>query len=168
MSSLKLTTSRAQAWTPGADEHPPAHKKTASPSGGMRMCGNCGVLGHQAVTCKEPCFACGGDHKFYQCDDPVRYVAALRQASRNRVGWAGYNAKKHIDKGRTGMKDSHAGQDWVRKEFDPGYTPARDLSPKRMKLNKLSHASDRCRAPLRSLWSMPEGIPRARPWMMAC
>ena len=32
-----------------------------------RLCGNCGVRGHQAVTCTLPCFARGGDHRCFEC-----------------------------------------------------------------------------------------------------
>ena len=133
---------------------PAAHvKKTAAdtPSGndkndGKRLCGNCGFRGHQAVTCTMPCFACGGDHKYFECD----HHDSKRQANRNRVQWKGYGscAKEHKSKG--GMKESGAGKFWVRTEYDPEYTPKRDISPKRAALDKCPHASDRCRTALRS------------------
>lgn len=121
-----------------------------------RLCGNCGVRGHQAVTCLEPCFACGGSHAYYECDHPAKHVVAKRQANRNRVKWQGYNAVHADHHGGGGMKPSRAGRDWVRKEYDPEYTPARDISPKRACLNKFSHISDRARVSLRNLWAMRE------------
>ena len=54
------------------------------------------------------------------------------------------------------MKDSGACRDWVRKEYDPEYTSSRDLSPKRSCLNRVSHASDRCRTALRTVWMTSE------------
>ena len=53
------------------------------------------------------------------------------------------------------MKESRAGRDWVRQEWDPEYTRSRDLSPKRIILNKY-HLSQRSRISLRALWDMRE------------
>ena len=87
------------------------------------FCGNCGVRGHQAGTCTAPCFACGGAHKYFECDHPVLHVDAKRQANRNRAEWMGYGAKAQEKKRKVGMKESGAGKYWVRKEYDPEYTP---------------------------------------------
>ena len=81
-----------------------------------RLCGNCGRRGHQAVTCVEPCFACGGNHKYYECDDPDQHHVAKKQANRNRVVWKGWGANSQTSKRKSGMKESGAGKFWVRKE----------------------------------------------------
>ena len=65
-----------------------AGKKKASAPDAVelkRICGNCGIRGHQAVTCAEPCFACGGDHKYFECTHDQLHHEAKRMASRNRV-----------------------------------------------------------------------------------
>ena len=121
-----------------------------------RLCGNCGTRGHNGVSCPQPCFACGGDHRYYQCSDPDLHGPALRQARRNRVAWEGFGSLNKDASKRKGMKPSGAGHDWVRKEYDPEYTPARDVSPKRAVLNKFGHVSDRARMSLRILWSLSE------------
>jgi hypothetical protein len=121
-----------------------------------RLCGNCGLRGHQAVTCTQPCFACGGAHKYFECDDPEVHHVAKRQANRNRVQWKGFGASHKSAKGRTGMKEHGAGKFWVRKEYDPEYTPQRDISPKRAALLKTPHPSDRCKTSLRILWDQTE------------
>ena len=41
-----------------------------------RICGNCGCIGHRGGTCVGPCFACGGTHTNFECDDFVRHVIA--------------------------------------------------------------------------------------------
>ena len=55
-----------------------------------RLCGNCGVRGHQAVACTSPGFACGGDHRYFECTHPELHLAARRQASSNREKWTGF------------------------------------------------------------------------------
>lgn len=129
--------------------------KTA-PDSGNRLCGNCGRRGHQAVTCTAPCFACGGAHKYFECDDEELHVVAKRQANRNRVLWRGWGSVKKVHKTKAGMKESGVGKQWVRKEYDPEYTPKRDISPKRAALQKTPHASDRCKTSLRQLWCQTE------------
>ena len=124
-----------------------------------RLCGNCGVRGHQAITCTSPCFACGGDHKYFECTHPELHLAARRQASRNRVKWTRFGAVDRDSKTRAGMKPSGAGKYWVRKEYDPDYTPPRDISPKRAHLDKHSHPSDRRRTSLRILWNSGASSP---------
>ena len=124
--------------------------------GFRKLCGNCEQRGHQAVTCRQPCFACGGNHKYFQCDDPDLLHDALRQANRNRVKWQGLGAKTTDKKGKTGMTESGAGRHWIRQPYDPEYVPARERSPKRAYLDKVSHASDRCKTYLRILWEPTE------------
>jgi hypothetical protein len=72
------------------------------------------------------------------------------------VKWAGYGAVDRDSKSRAGMKPSGAGKYWVPKEYDPDYTPSRDISPKRAYLDKHGHPSDRCRTSLRVLWGLTE------------
>ena len=123
-----------------------------------RICGNCGCRGHQAVTCLQPCFACGGDHKYFQCDSPDMHHEALRQANRNRVKWQGFRAKASVSK-TAGSKDSGQsgiGRYWVRQAYDPEYTSEREKSPKRKVLDKVHHVSDRCKVSLRTLWDQTE------------
>lgn len=122
-----------------------------------RLCGNCGERGHQAVTCTRPCSACGGAHKYFECPDPDLHVGARRQAARNRVAWRGYGSVEKDKKGKAGMKESGTGRYWIPKDYDPEYTPQRDLTPKRAALDKCPHASDRCRTALRTLWDQEEG-----------
>jgi hypothetical protein len=121
-----------------------------------RICGNCGVRGHQAATCQEPCFACGGEHKYFECDHPDFYMMAKRQANRNRVAWKGLGAKAVQPKCSGGMKQSGTGKYWLRQPYDPEYTPERDKSPKRKYLDKVRHPSDRCKVSLRVLWDQTE------------
>ena len=58
-------------------------------------------------------------------------------------GWVN-GAVERSSKGTSGMKESGAGKFWIRQEYDPEYTPSRDISPKRAALNKCPHSSDRC------------------------
>ena len=123
-----------------------------------RMCGNCGRRGHQAVTCVAPCLACGGQHKYFECDDPDLYHVAMRQAQRNRVKWCGYGARELAGRKKKGMKESGAGRHWIRQPYDPEYTPSRDVSPRRQALKKRPHPSDRCESSLRVLWDQTESL----------
>ena len=137
----------------------PPRKKAAADGANVdsrRLCGNCGLRGHRAETCTAPCFACGGNHKYFACDHPELHADARRQASRNRVVWHGYGSVKKDRKGKPGMKSSGAGRFWARKEYDPEYTRQRDISPKRVALDKVPHASDRCRTSLRTLHEQEE------------
>jgi hypothetical protein len=68
------------------------------------------------------------------------------------VKWTGYGSVSRATKAKSGMKES--GMNRIRKEYDPEYTPARDVSPKRACLNKWGHPSDRCRTSLRVLWDL--------------
>ena len=92
---LSVVKSTKKGLTCKADPSPRTspHDSKADSSQSGRLCGNCGRKGHQAVTCVEPCFACGGAHRYYACDDPQLYHVAKRQAARNRVKWTGYGAE---------------------------------------------------------------------------
>ena len=94
-----------------------------------RLCGNCGVRGHQAVTCLAPCFACGGAHKYFECDDPQLHHEARRQAARNRVEWTGFGSKAKVHKGRGGHEGGRCwealGEEGVRPRI---YTEQRHFS----------------------------------------
>jgi hypothetical protein len=147
--------------TTNAKKNPQKPSKKAAPANtagdeGRRICGNCGVRGHQAVTCVEPCFACQGKHQYFECDHPDLYHDALRQANRNRVQWQGFGAQDHNKKSKSGMKESGTGKYWVRQHYDPEYAPERDRSPKRVYLDTHGHPSDRCKISLRTLWDQTE------------
>ena len=58
-------------------------------------------------------------------------------------GWVN-GAVERSSKGRSGMQESGAGKFWIQQEYDPEYTPSRDISPKRAALNKCPHSSDTC------------------------
>ncbi len=135
----------------------PSGKKWDGAAQGSRACGNCGRFGHVATTCTMACFACGGLHKYYECDHPDLHFPAKRQSNRNRVTWEGYGSvsreKKTVSKG---MKPSGAGREWIRQDWDPEYTPSGDITPKRAFLTKHEHISDRTRTSLRQLWGMDE------------
>ena len=145
---------KKQASPPARNKKPPLFGQ--APENKPRLCGNCGQGGHVATTCQQPCFACGGMHIYSRCDHPDLHVPARRQAARNRVTWEGYGSVVREQRQRKGMKPRQAGRDWVRKEYDPEYTPTRDISPKRAVLNKFNHISDRSRISLRLLWSLDE------------
>ena len=138
-------------------------KKASAPDAAelKGICGDSGIRGHQAVTCAEPCFACGGDHKYFECTHDQLHHEAKRMASRNRVHWKGYGAKETGQKKTTGMKESGAGKYWVRQPYDPEYTSERERSPKRKFLDKVQHPSDRCKIALRSLWDQTEEMAMA-------
>ena len=100
-----------------------------------------------------------GQHRYFECDHPEHHAVAKRQANRNRVEWKGYGAKLSAKKSgsKVGMKDSHdKAREWIRQPWDPEYTPAGDVTPKRAYLNKCSHISDRTKLSLRALWQMDE------------
>ena len=81
---------------------------------------------------------------------------ALRQANRNRVAWKGWGSKQKTSKGRSTMRESGAGRLWIPQEYDPEYTPKRDVTPTRARRDKVPHASDRCDTSLRVLWECSE------------
>ena len=114
------------------------------------------MRGHVATTCTAPCFSCGGNHRYFECSDPELHHAAKRMANRNRVTWTGYGAGDKKAKKKGGMKESGCGRFWVRKEYDPEYTPKRDVSPQKACIQAKPHVSDRCRTSGRVLTDQEE------------
>ena len=70
----------------------------------------------------------------------------LVESDRFRVSSQGFYlccGKVSVHTFAQGMKESHAGRSWVAKEYDPEYTPKRDISPKKAVLKKFPHISGR-------------------------
>ena len=142
---LKSKCNRPAGFFPPSVPQPPKQKhdplplrtctKKAAPTSSSidarRTCGNCGIRGHVATTCVQPCFACQGNHKYYECDHPDLYHEAQRMANRNRVKWQGFGSTARSHKGTSGMKESGTGRYWVRQHYDPDYVPEREIVPRR-------------------------------------
>lgn len=74
-------------------------------------CGNCGGLGHRAMTCPDPCFACGQEHSYLQCPT----TKARKRAKENRATWLGGKVqRKDFRKEELAKRTS-----WERQDFDP-------------------------------------------------